>query len=71
VVLVQAESETSVGHVASIGTSAATLKVDMQSSELQWAVTLYVNVRLAPLQSTSVGSAGIEPIFVVTPQPFD
>lgn len=60
---------TAVGQVATTGGDAATTKVELQLCESLASVTVYVKLRLAPVQEAPAGRAGTELIFVVAPQP--
>ena len=60
---------TGVGQTGTIGVDKATSKVEVQVCEPQASVTVYVKLRLAPVQEAPAGRAGTELIFVVAPQP--
>ena len=67
---VQAGRSTGAGHDTVTSGEASTSKVEEQDSEMLHAsVIVNVNDKFAPSQSALAGNDGIEPIFVVTPQP--
>ena len=66
----QAASVWFVAQERMISGAASTINVEVQVSEMLHAsVIVYVNDKFAPSQSALAGNDGIEPIFVVTPQP--
>ena len=66
---VQAGRLTGAGQTATIGVDGATSKVELQFCEPQASVTVYVKLRLAPVQEAFAGRAGTELILVVAPLP--
>ena len=67
--MLQAGRLTAVGHTGAIGVAVPTTKVEVQFCEPQPSVTVYVNVRLAPVYHAPAGRAGTELILVVAEQP--
>jgi hypothetical protein len=59
----------STGQVTTIAEAGGTTKVEVQLCESLASVTVYVKLRLAPVQEAPAGRAGTELIFVVAPQP--
>jgi hypothetical protein len=59
----------STGQVTTIAVAGGTMKVELQLCEPLASVTVYVKLRLAPVQEAPAGRAGRELILAEAPQP--
>jgi len=67
--VVQVGRLTAAAQVTTIGVVAATAKLEVQLCEPLASVTVYVKLRLAPVQKALAGSTGTEAMLVVALQP--